>query len=298
MSRLVNIARCREIAEHEGQRRFAERIHSTMIFLRFFAGRAVWLGLLACPAAGPASAVDVPDIYKAETIVTGTGLAERQRGFRETLAEVMVKASGDASLLGKARLDRAEEFVASWEQEDRMKGMPIHDEQGTRDRPFYLRVTFDKAKVDAALHALGLDPWPADRPPVAVWLGVKDAVLSYVLTETGARGYGQREALRLASRRRGVPIVLPHAPADRPSLPSYDAVARGDLAQLQAASAGAGVGAILFGTLVYDGEGHWVMDWSLAQGGAVRRWRLEHVTFDAALRGGVEGAARALAGLP
>src|SRR5690606_22939725 len=119
--------------------------------------------LFAILAAVPAAAVEVPDLYKAETIVTGTGAAERQRGFRETLAEVMVKASGDASLLGSARLesvlDHASDFVASWEQEDRMKGIPIHDEQGTRDRPFYLRVVFDKAKVDGALQALGLQPW-------------------------------------------------------------------------------------------------------------------------------------------
>ena len=54
----------------------------------------------------PAAAVEVRDIYKAETIVTGTGAAERLRGFRETLAEVMVKASGDATLLGSERLAR------------------------------------------------------------------------------------------------------------------------------------------------------------------------------------------------
>ncbi|HEX7007935.1 MAG TPA: DUF2066 domain-containing protein, partial [Alphaproteobacteria bacterium] len=247
--------------------------------------------LFAILAAVPAAAVEVPDLYKAETIVTGTGAAERQRGFRETLAEVMVKASGDASLLGSARLesvlDHASDFVASWEQEDRMKGIPIHDEQGTRDRPFYLRVVFDKAKVDGALQALGLQPWSADRPAVAVWLGVKDAVTSYVLTETSERGYGQREALRLASRRRGVPIVLPR---DGAGLPSYEVVASGDLSRLRAASAVMEADPILSGTLVYDGEGHWVMDWSFARGGAVRRWRYEHVTFDVALRGGIEGA--------
>jgi uncharacterized protein len=171
--------------------------------------------------------------------------------------------------------------------------MPLHDEQGTRDRPYFLRVTFDKAKIDAALHTIGLDPWPADRPAVAVWLGVQDAVVSYVLTETSERGYGQREALRLASRRRGVPLVLPRLP-----VVTYDTIAHADVAQLQAAAAGLGADALLFGTLVYDGEGHWAMDWSFDRDGAARHWHQEHVTFDVALRGGVEGAARALAGLP
>jgi hypothetical protein len=34
-------------------------------------------GASTLPDAGPASAVEVTDIYKAETIVTGTGAAER-----------------------------------------------------------------------------------------------------------------------------------------------------------------------------------------------------------------------------
>ena len=67
---------------------------------------------------------------------------------------------------------------------------------------------------------------------------------------------------------------------------------------MRAATAGLGADALLFGTLVYDGEGHWVMDWSFDGDGALRHWRQEHVTFDVALRGGVEGAARTLAGLP
>jgi hypothetical protein len=263
---------------------------------------ATALALLAVISAAPAAAVEVRDVYEAETIVTGTGEAERQRGFRETLAEVLVKASGDATLLGSDSLgrvqDHAAEFVASFEQEDRMKGIPVHDEQGTRDRPYYLRVAFDKAKIDAVLHTLGRDPWPADRPAVAVWLGIRDAVTSYVLTETSERGYGQREALRSAARRRGVPILVPGQDVAERAGVTYAAIAGGDLGTLDAASAALGADVALFGTLVYDGEGHWVMDWALDRGGVVRRWHQEHVSFDVALSGGLEGTARVLAGLP
>jgi len=263
-------------------------------------GVAASFAMLAAFVAS-AAAVEVRDVYKAETIVTGTGEAERLRGFRETLAEVLVKASGDATVLDSAGFARAQdhaaEFVASYEQEDRMKGIPVHDEQGTRDRPYYLRVTFDKAKIDAALHTLGRDPWPTDRPTVAVWLGIRDAVTSYVLTETSERGYGQREALRSASRRRGVPIVLPTRDVVERDGVTYTTIAGDDRATLEAASAELGADAVLFGTLVYDGEGHWVMDWTFERGAALRRWRQEHVTFDVALGGGLEGAARTLAGL-
>jgi hypothetical protein len=269
---------------------------------RFAATLGAGATLFALLAFRPAAAVEVKDIYKAETIVTGTGVAERLRGFRETLAEVLVKASGDATLLGSASLarvsDNAADYVARYEQEDRMKGIPLHDEQGTRDRPYFLRVTFDKIKIDAALHALGVDIWPADRPEVAVWLGIKDAVVSYVLTETSERGYGQREALRLASRRRGVPIVLPLAADVEAAAITYDLIARGDVTQLRAATVGLGAEALLYGTLDYDGEGHWIVTWSVDWKGAERHWRQEHVTFDVGLRGGVEGAARVLAGLP
>jgi hypothetical protein len=90
-----------------------------------------------------------------------------------------------------------------------MAGIPTHDEQGTRDRPHFLRMRFDAAKFDAALKKEGLPKWSGKRPLVAVWLAVKEAKRKYVLAREGGDGAGQRGGLRSASARRAIPSVLP-----------------------------------------------------------------------------------------
>src|SRR5260370_4348454 len=160
---------------------------------------------------GAASAAD--DLYQAQAIVTGEGEAERARGFALCLDAVMVKVSGDPRLAGDpavaALQAEAAGFVVSFDYRDRMKGIPVHDEQGTRDRPFDLTVAFDPPKIDAALRSLGRAPWPEPRPRLAVLLDVRDATAAYVLAEDGEPGLGQRQALAAAAAKRGISVRLP-----------------------------------------------------------------------------------------
>jgi hypothetical protein len=108
-------------------------------------------------ASGGAAAGTVDDLYRAQTIVTGQGGQDRPRGFAECLEQVLVKVSGDPRLIGDPRVvamaKQAGTFVADFGYRDRMAGIPIHDEQGSRDRPYDLTVSFDPAKIDAALRA-------------------------------------------------------------------------------------------------------------------------------------------------
>ena len=57
------------------------------------------------------------------------------------------KLSGAADKM----LAAAGDYVASFTYRDRLEGIPIHDEQGTYDRPHDLTVNVDPAKIDAAL---------------------------------------------------------------------------------------------------------------------------------------------------
>ena len=124
-----------------------------------------------------ASAANVDDLYQAQTIVTGQGEESRRFGFPVCLEQVLVKVSGDPRLIGDpevaALAGQAAAFVTDFAFRDRMAGIPVHDEQGTRDRPYDLTVRFDPAKIDAALRSLGREPWSASRPRVAVFVGVE-----------------------------------------------------------------------------------------------------------------------------
>ena len=159
------------------------------------------------------AAAAADDLYQARTIVTGQGEESGAVGFADCLQQVLVKVSGDPRLSGDPRIaalaGQAGTFVAVFDYRDRMAGIPVHDEQGTRDRPYDLTVSFDPAKVDAALRSLGREPWRGPRPRVAVLLGVRLAGATYVLAGDGARGRDQREALMAAAARFGIPMALP-----------------------------------------------------------------------------------------
>ena len=246
---------------------------------------------------GPARSVEVEDLYRAQAIVTGTEEPERTRGFRAAFVDLVVKLTGDARLSDGVRLrpllDDPHRFVESFEYEDRMKGIPVHDEQGTRERPHFLRTRFKQAEVDAALKGLGLKIWPAERPLVAVWLGVRTAAGAYVLSAGGPEGYGQRLVIEETAARRGLPVRLPEAAGGKTAA-RFDDIAAGDVAKMTAASQGAG--ALLIGVLSAVPDGYWDMDWRLTDGSRSRAWSLERVSFDTALRNGFETAALVLSG--
>lgn len=260
-------------------------------------GRRVMAALVTASVVGPfpALAVEVDGLYEAQAIVTGQGDTERRRGFANGLANVIAKLSGDATTVrteGVQRLmSRAAEFVDRFEYEDRMKGIPIHDEQGTRERPYYLHMWFNPVAVDKGLQELGIARWGSNRPRVMIWFGIRDSVRTYVLDTETEYGYGQREVLKSVAKRRGVPIALP-APDGHGQTVSYEDIATANVKRLRSASRRYDAQALLYGTLVMDGNGYWTAAWMLERSGAVHRHRLETVTFDVALGAAIERAAK------
>ena len=243
----------------------------------------------------------IDDLYQARAIVTGQGEVERARGFALCLEDVLVKLSGDPHLIGDPRLAPLEataaRLVGDFTYHDRMSGLPLHDEQGTRDRPYDLTVTFDRPKIDAALRSLGLEPWTTARPRLVIVLGIHDATTAYVLAQDGERGLGQRESLRAASLKRGMPMVIPDSAALAAEGLTYDTVPTSEWPRLDTLAKRAGGDIPLAGTLVWDEPAlGWVADWRLNWQGRAHHWRLSGVSFDDAFRSAMAGAAEIISG--
>jgi hypothetical protein len=259
-------------------------------------GRVAILLVLLATGAG---AAEVGDLYQAQTVVTGQGEANRARGFAFCLEDVLVKVSGDARLIGDPRLtplmQQAGTRVAGFSYRDQMSGTPLRDEQGTRDRPYDLTVRFDPAKIDAALRELGVAPWTAARPRLAVLVGMRSGPVAILVSGDGERARDQRDALEAAALKRGLPIVLPSASL----LAGLDVeqLSGVDLSRLQALAEAAGGDLALVGTLVFVEKSlRWSADWRLAWQGTTVRWRITSVTFDDAFRRAMAGAAQVLSG--
>ena len=259
---------------------------------------ALFVGAFAL--AGRAAAdVKMLGLYQSRPIVTGTGEENRKLGFALALEEVLVKVSGDARLIGDPRLKAidAGSLVADFKYRDRMEGIPIHDEQGSHDRPHDLTVTFDEAKIDATLRSLGDEPWRAERPTLVVFLGVTFGERTFVLASDGERGIDMRESLDNATFRVNIPAKVPdQATLDAAGLDVTN-LKSADLSKLGAIAEKVG-GRAIVGNLEFSDKAHgWLTTWRMiGDDGKPYEWHQQGVSFDEAFRNAVRGAAEVLSG--
>ncbi len=98
----------------------------------------------------------------------------------------MAKLTGDYDLEQSGRLTPfladPGRFIREFSYEDRMKHLPVRDEQGTRDRPHILRMMGDAVWLGAALGEAGLEIWRG-RPDIEVLLTVRTSRGAYLLGE-------------------------------------------------------------------------------------------------------------------
>jgi len=241
------------------------------------------------------------ELYRAQTIVTGTGEANRVEALGPLLEEVLVKVSGVPKLMGDPRLApfkaKAGDLVGEYSYHDQMSGIPIHDEQGTRDRPYDLTVDFDPAKIADTLKQLGLKPWPAPRPTLAVFARLQQGAASYVIAADGDRGVDQRDSLTTIAAKRGVPVVLTSTDALKKSGIDATKLAKATPASLAGALDGKSSETMLIGQLTWnDRKLGWDARWRMDFGGKPHGWRLLAPTYDEAFRRGIGGAAQMLSG--
>ncbi len=240
------------------------------------------------------------DLYQARPIVTGTGETNRAIGFALALEEVLIKVSGDARLLGDPRLKTidAGALVASFTYRDRMEGIPLHDEQGSHDRPHDLTVTFDHDKIDAALASLGDAPWTAPRPTLVMFLGVTNGDRRFVLSAENERGIDMRASLDNATFRVNIPVKEPSDAALAAAGLTVATLPDADLETLDRLAKEAGGDKAIAGTLDFSDQAHgWLVHWRMrGADGKTYEWRQAGVSFDDAFRNAVRGAAQVLSG--
>ena len=197
--------------------------------------RALLATLLA--VAGPAAKAD-DSLYQATTFLTGQEEPGRSAGFAKALGFVLMKVTGDPRLATDSRVAAmakdAAALVLDFHYRDLMEGIPVHDEQGTRQRPFDLTVRFKRAKVDAVIAALETTPWTGPRPKLVPFVGVRNGNAVYALAADGSGGRDQRDALLAAGERFGMPITLPDQAMLAEAGIAFDTVLNADIDRLGA----------------------------------------------------------------
>jgi hypothetical protein len=260
-----------------------------------FVRLAVFTCLFVAFAAGTGGAALANDLYRAKVIVTGQREETRGPGIEKALADVVVKASGDPTLTSMPAYSeiskRAGSFVATYKYRDRMEGLPVGDEQGTRDRPYDLTVDFDPAAIKQIVERLGSKVWEGPRARIVVFLAVQNDDRRYVLTADREQGRTQREAFADASWKYAMPVVLPESSLLKASNIDFAQVADSGPKAFNSLAEQAGGDVPLVGTLIWSPKDlGWVAEWRLDHGDETHRWEIRGVNFDAAFRSAVSGA--------
>lgn len=257
-----------------------------------FIALAFWTGLPAATAGQSA------ELYQSKAIVTGQGEENRKLGFRDCLDRVLVRVSGDPRLPGLAEMEalrnRAGDFVDSFSYRDRLAGKPIHDEQGTYDRPHDLTCRYRPEVLDRLLTQLGSRPWLGNRPKLTIFLDVSRGALAHDVVEDADRDLAMRQAFDQAAEPLAFTVDFPTATQAREILAKSGRARLGDL-HLQDVPSGAG--APVIGRLVWsDKDLGWVATWHFQSGPRTVRWIVRGVNFDEAFRVAVRGVAQILSG--
>lgn len=245
---------------------------------------ASFLAFALCTGLSQAQPVPVDEIYTTQSVVTGFDERNRPLGFRLCFDDVLVKVSGDGTVIDDKRFAafeaKAGDYIDLFSYRDKLFGKPIHDEQGSYDRPHFLTCRFNPQKIDTILTSMGRKPWPAPRPALAMRLTVQGRKQSGVLSSDGAFDPDMRELLATAARRYGVVVNLPSAAA----LNGNRIAASDDSLPL--------VGHLQWS----DAALGWIATWMLDANGRHFKWKVSGVNYDEAFRVAVRGAGRALSG--
>jgi hypothetical protein len=249
----------------------------------------------------PAAADETDALYRATVVVSGQGEERRALGFALCLKDALVRVSGDQRLADSDEVNRlagkAGAYITGFSYRVRLAGRPLHDEQGSYDRPHDLTCDFDRTKIDALLGSLGSRPWPAPRPRIVLLVRISDVkgrVFMLASDSNGPQDLDMRGSLEAASARLALPFLLPEQTALAAEGLDVNALPKTQLAGIARTS---GDETVVAGTLSWSDKAlGWVADWRLPVGGKTYEWHARGVGYDDAFRNVVAGAAQILSG--
>lgn len=252
---------------------------------------------LALSLSAAVRAANLVELYTSKAITTGTGEKNRKLGFRDCLDRVLVRVSGDPRLPGRPEVEtlraRGGDFVASFSYRDRLAGRPIHDEQGTYDRPHDLTCHYAPEVLNGLLADLGSRPWLGERPMLAVFLDVNRNGKQLRVVADDFRDLAMRDSFALGSGQLAMKVIFPtRALASKISATDLKSPDR-----LVEAAKAAGGDLALSGAITWsDADLGWVATWHLADGGRTYDWTIRGVNFDEAFRIALRGSMQILSG--
>ncbi|WP_100143728.1 DUF2066 domain-containing protein [Shewanella carassii] len=145
-----------------------------------------------------AQAVEVKRLDEATVAVESRTSAEKSKGLKKALEDVVLKNSGSRSALEnpeiQAKLANVDTLVSQFGYLDTEEGLK-------------LKASFDHGKIINMLREAGLPVWGKQRPLTLVWLSTDINNEKVILSDDSSAA--ERKAFANASMERGVPLMFP-----------------------------------------------------------------------------------------
>ena len=207
-----------------------------------------------------ASAGQVIQIYRAETLVATQSVAERNDAMKVGLQEVILRVSGDETSLEnplvRDALSQAQNYLYEFSYASTDDMLQVEERQVPAIR---LILKYSPSSIDKLLRDANLPLWPANRPTLLIWQIMKDnnGDTYRVMDEESHKALYRQAGLR------GLPLLMPlHDLEDNLALSNDELWAQNE-ERVRVASERYKADAILVGRYNQLTDGSWESSWQL-----------------------------------
>ncbi|MDD2759298.1 MAG: DUF2066 domain-containing protein [Methylomonas sp.] len=235
-------------------------------------------------------AAEVKGLYEIELIARSQSPEDRETAIKQALYGVLnrILVADDISSIPAVQqaLNGAQHYVKQFQY-----SLIAADEYSETDARL-IRVEFDEDQLLATMRNANVGIWSEIRPETLVWL---------VVEEDGRRQFYNPDtmpefenALALASKVKGVPVILPMLDLEEQQRISVSEVLSADSRNLLTVSARYDVPAVMAGRVTKE-AGCWRGEWAFYFDNKIKQWGADCLPLKAALLAGMQGAYAELA---
>ena len=245
-----------------------------------------------------ASAVVVTDLYDVEFPVPDQGRQVRNAVFTKGLEEVLIRVSGNRSVLKEIKPASASAYVQQYSYQEK----PSDQERGDGSRlrttepaavSYILKVQYNAGKIIKLLRDNGQPVWGEHRSEAVIWVAVRDGSNRYVLKDGDASLI--KAAVTQSANRRGLPVIWPINDLEDQQRLDFTDIWAAFSGPVRAASKRYGKGPAIVGRLSWTGS-EWKGDWSLFIESASQSWSLSGSDYNAVISEGIDLSADRIGG--
>ena len=160
----------------------------------------LYILLTVCLLLNNANAALVEGLYEAKVAIDDQSLASQRKAMRNALKNVLVKVSGNKSLLEhqliREKVQKAQDYMRAYQFESVDGELMYHAE-------------FDKQRVQKMILDAGFPIWDSRRPDSLLWLAIETPDIKQRLLLSEFSDSPVLESAREVAKSRGIPVGFP-----------------------------------------------------------------------------------------